>query len=212
MAILPMLFLAAMVPQEADALRWKPKKGEQFEYLLTAKLTGEEPMQVEAQMVQKVTAVTADGYTVESWSKGTLVRMPDEEIRDQRENRQSSTFGLRGEIRKLGGGERPGQWAYAVSRSFVAPPNAVKVGDGWQHEYSAIGSYEGSRLSYQYVKREKGLATVEVRVNGVGRDRPEIGQGTWTIDVKTGHWISMKGWVIGIAPGGIKAEIELKRG
>jgi hypothetical protein len=141
-----------------------------------------------------------------------IVRVNGEEIRDTREQKQVVSFGSRGEILKLAGEtDTKEAWSYGTMRTFVSPEKPVEIGGGWQFEYKPKGKFEGARISYTLKSVDAGKGVVEFHVNAAGRERPEIGGGTWTIDVKTGKWLELDGWMIGFLDEGEKATIKMKR-
>ena len=221
MTVLSLAFFATILQStnlqdSAYSLQWKPEKGAKSSFLLNVvSLSKEDPMEMEVALTQVVLKVDEDGYEAETTNNGALIRFGGEEMRDTRTTKTEVEYTKRGAVKELmkgfnKGGEDP--WLFALIRAFVAPDSPVKVGGGWQYEYKPKDTFAGARLSYTLKSVENGMATVDFAVNGIGRERPELGKGVWIVDAKTGALQSMTCHVANLfGSGEAGASITLKR-
>lgn len=173
-----------------------------MEFAFGMETPGAEPkLVVSAQLRQEIVSQNRDGYQSKTTNLGADVRVGSEETRDTRRTETVVNFDARGMVKGFVGlkeAEARDAWSLGRVRSFVAPEKPVEVGGGWQVVYPENGKIPGVRMSYTLRSVIDGKATVEMVVAGNDRERPEMGQGTWVIDAKSGKWIAMDATVRGL--------------
>lgn len=181
------IVLAALLQQEAYALKWKPNEGETHVYEIFIK---DKETSVEAAVEHKVTGVAKDGaYKVRSRSLGALIRFGAEEIRDDRPSEATAAFDAFGQLQEISGGTAgPAKYRNALLMRFVAPHVPVKVNDAWTYSrntakptgLSAIG------VTYSLKAVKDSIAEVTFVFTEKGGEFPQTATGTWWVDVRNG--------------------------
>jgi hypothetical protein len=185
---LPALALAAaLVQQDAYALKWQPKRGETHVYEL---FLSDKETSVEASVEHKVADVKPDGsYTVQSRSLGALVRLAGSEFRDDRPNEASASFDAYGRLIEVKdrttGLEKVRN---ALLTRFVAPPVPVKPGDKWscEREKDRPAGLAAVSVEYTFKSVKDGVAEVGFTFLEKGGQFPQSATGTWWVDTKSG--------------------------
>ncbi|MCG9895220.1 MAG: hypothetical protein MH204_07080 [Fimbriimonadaceae bacterium] len=175
------VLLAAAVAQSADSvsLQWKPKAGETFtyEYTLDQKVG-----RMTAFIQWKVLQSEPDGWTIQTTSRGALVQVAGQEIRDSRTTQTMARYGIRGQLLDiLQGPQDRGAVALARVNRFVAPPQPVRPGGTWRFEYPAESGLPALRLDFtlREVKGSPRIARVAVRAAEEGSGMTADGE--WEI-------------------------------
>lgn len=213
MTSLAVLFFAMSSGQntlqnKALDLRWKPVSGAVTEYdMVITSQDKSQPFAAEAVIVQTVSKVSSEGYTVRSVNKGTMMRMGTEEIRDERTNESVVRHAGNGAVLSIEKAQNAAETRrLAVVTRFVAPPAPVNIGGGWQHRYEPDREFPGARISYRFrglVELNKfAVAEIEFTFGEDGRERPYKGSGTWWVDANTGQPLRMKATVENWMSGG----------
>lgn len=175
-------------------LRWKPKVNDRLTYEYSLEAVGGQAMSVTAYLDILVTQASESGFTTRTVSRGALVSMGGNEIRDNRPNPVTARFGMRGDLMEiLEGAKDRGAYDLGRATKFVAPPQAVKVGETWSFNFAAepelgvkastwTGKFEGmtqlrsgsqARITYTLADDDKGKEAFSAK-------------GTWMVDPVTG--------------------------
>lgn len=175
-------------------LKWKPKVNDRLTYEYSLEAIGGQAMSVTAYLDILVTQATDAGFTTRTVSRGALVSMGGNEIRDNRPNPVTARFGMRGDLMEiLEGAKDRGAYDLGRATKFVAPPQAVKVGETWTYTFAAepelgvkaatwVGKFEGltqlrsgnqARVTYTLTDEDKGREAFSAK-------------GTWMVDPVTG--------------------------
>lgn len=180
---------------DTHSLRWYPKAGDKLSYEMSVKSSGG-PTTFEAVGVVEfeVTAGAGQaGYSIKSTSKGMLVKMMGEEVRDDRQNPVLAKHGPDGRIvsLKTDTGDIETYRMGAITK-FVGPPMPVKVGDSWRYvrERERPAGVPAWETSYKFEKiveaGGKRYAEVSFIQRETSGDKPRSGQGSWRIELSTG--------------------------
>ncbi len=175
-------------------LRWKPKVNDRLTYEYSLEAVGTQAMSVTAYLDVLVTQAGDAGFTTRTVSRGALISMGGNEVRDNRPNPVTARFGMRGDLIEILEGTKD-RGAYELGRAtkFVSPPQAVKAGETWTFSFAAepelgvkaatwTGKFEGliqmrsgsqARITYTLNDDDKGKEAFSAK-------------GTWMVDPATG--------------------------
>lgn len=157
--------------------------------------------------VELTTSLNKDGYLVKSKSLGVILRVGTDEIRDDRPNVNTITYGKRGQVVSAEGADES-VLRLARATKFVSPQAKVSEGDTWAVEYQAKGSVSASKMTFTVkgIARVNGsvLVTVAMEFLESPREGSLAGSGLFTIDAKDGALISSNLTLMNWMDGGTK--------
>lgn len=204
--------LLCPVQEETYALRWAPTQGQKTSYLYQFEFADPKAaMKMSATMESAIQSVRKDGYITKTVSKNAVITLAGQEIRDERANPVVAQFGKRGEILKIVEGKTDAG-AYEIGRfnKFVAPENAVKVGESWEYTYPAIERTAPShKVSFKLIEVKQGpiakMAKVTCEIGDASGKGVFKGTGTWIVNASTGEPETFEG-----AAEGVNGQPEMK--
>lgn len=186
---------AAQPVSDTQALRWHPKAGDAYEAKLTVRSGADKTLEeMEGVVGGKVTAVSETGYSLETWSKGFLVKGPGGEVRDERPNKRVDKYNSDGSLARIVSGPNDlGAYRLSLLLRFVAPPVPVKQGEAWRYDRKPDRpkGVPGVSIDYTFLGTENGLAKISFEFAETSGEIRQSAKGTW--------WIK---------PGGIPAKVE----
>lgn len=217
MALTVLILAAALVPQDAYALKWRPERGGLSVYdIFVDGAGGTMGGSVEAALEHRVVDVRSDGsYSIRSRSLGAVVRTDGGEIKDDRPNLRTVKFDSFGHLIDVVGGKQ-GLESYRqiLLTTFVSPPGKVAVGGSWRYEREKDRpkGLAGCRIEYTLLAVEEGSARVSFDYKELEGGSAQTAKGTWWIDVKSGQATKMEAKVANyLGTPGAAADVRLTR-
>ncbi|MCH8978719.1 MAG: hypothetical protein IH945_05690 [Armatimonadetes bacterium] len=217
MSLTALILAAALAPQDAYALKWRPERGGVSVYdLFVDGAGGTIGGSVEAALEHRVVDVRSDGsYSIRSRSLGAIVRMDGGEIKDDRPNVRTAKFDSFGHLTELVGGRQELEsYRQILLTTFVSPPGNVAVGGSWRYdrEKERPKGLAACRIEYKLLAVEDGSARVSFRFTELEGTAAQTAEGTWWIDVKSGQATKMEAKVANyLGTSGASANVRLTR-
>jgi len=207
---------APTLPAQTYTLRLPFRAGMTWQTRLHLALEGGETVTVTTNLNYIVRQIDNQANAlVESTNFGTTVNSGGESVVDERPQTKSAWFNPAGMlIRWQSTPEKPNEAALmATLTQFVAPPQAIAVGESWSAQYTAGSNGLSQAVRVRYV-----LNSVADGKANVGVDFAQSGEngmkatGTWSLDTQTGTPLRFEGSATNfLGQAGRKATIALQR-
>ncbi|MBX3095622.1 MAG: hypothetical protein KF812_02050 [Fimbriimonadaceae bacterium] len=188
----------APAPVEAYALRMPFKAAATWEMKVNMTLeTGGNTVTVLSNLSYAVKQIDSQGNAlIESKNTGTTISMSGDSTVDERPQTKLAWFTAAGMLlRWQAAPEKATEAAlFAALAQFVAPPDAVNVGEGWSAQYTpgTNGLDSNVRVSYNLESVANNNARVRVDFKEMG-ENGMTATGAWTINASTGVPMKFEG-------------------
>lgn len=207
---------APILPAQTYTLRMPFRAGATWQTRLQLTLEGGETVTVTTNLNYVVRQVDNQGNAlIESANASTTIQSGAESVVDERPQTKSAWFNPAGMlIRWQVAPEKPNEAALmAAITQFVAPPQAIAVGESWSAQYTAGSNGLSQAVRVRYI-----LNSVTDGKANVGVDFVQSGEngmkatGTWSLEASSGTPLRFDGSAVNfLGQTGRKATITLQR-